>query len=107
MIIDTLTKPLGAQLQGHLPPDLKKDDGKLSVDIASKTTPEISIIDSKKISLWGFKAKVPFDIGLRCIYDPIQENGYANLAHAIIVGFQEEDEALPGILARAAIKVKD
>lgn len=62
--------------------------GEISVDIASKTTPEKSIMGA--IALAGFVAKVPKDLGNPVVEKPIEEDlehGIeANPAHALITG---------------------
>lgn len=83
-------------------PRPKKDDGKLSVDIESLTTLEAAIIDSAKYVLYRIAVSLVFELGLDCIYDPILSEGKVNLAHALITGFDEEDESIPGILSRQA-----
>ncbi len=52
----------------------------LSVDIASKTTPEKSIRNFAALS--GFLAKVPIKLGYPVIEDPVEGNN----AHALIKG---------------------
>ena len=81
-----------------------KDEGKLSVDIERLTTKEKCIIDPGKFVLFQVKASVPHNAGLKCIYDPLkyEEDGVDNPAHALITGFDLEDESVPGILARQA-----
>lgn len=79
-----------------------KDDGKLSVDIESLTTLENSIFDPIKFVLYRISVAIVSGLGLQCIYDPIIEENYENLAHSLIIGFDEDDESVPGILARQA-----
>jgi hypothetical protein len=52
----------------------------LSVDIASKTTPEKSINNFDALS--GFLAEVPIKLGYQVIEDPVEDND----AHALIKG---------------------
>jgi hypothetical protein len=52
----------------------------LSVDIASKTTPEKSINNFAALS--GFLAEVPIKLGYLVIEDPVEDND----AHALIKG---------------------
>lgn len=79
-----------------------KDDGKLSVDIESMISLENAIIDPIKFILYKFSVALVNDLGLDCVYDPITNGEFQNLAHALVVGFDEEDESVPGILARKA-----
>ncbi|MGF1639165.1 MAG: hypothetical protein ACFCUU_18960 [Cyclobacteriaceae bacterium] len=83
-------------------PRPKKDDGKLSVDIERLTTIEKAVIDPLRFVLYRISASFIFKIGLNCIYDPILEENFENIAHAVVIGFDEEDESLSGILARKA-----
>ncbi|MCK9452739.1 MAG: hypothetical protein M0Q90_13685 [Bacteroidales bacterium] len=39
-------------------------------------------------------------LNLQCVFDPKDDN----VAHALITGFDPEDESIPGILARASTK---
>ncbi len=78
-----------------------KDDGKLSVDIERLTTYEKAIDDSERFVLFSFFSDLAFKLGLNCIYDPVKN---INLAHAIITGFPNDDESIPGILARSSVK---
>lgn len=82
-----------------------KDEGRLSVDIERLCTLETAIGDSVKFILYRFSAFLVFQLGLDCIYDPIIKDGYENLAHALIVGFDEDDESIPGILARKSVVI--
>lgn len=79
-----------------------KDEGKLSVDIERLTTYEKAISDPTKFMLFSFFAELPHQLGLECIYDPKidAENNFENLAHSLVIGFEEEDESIPGILSR-------
>ncbi len=79
-----------------------KDNGKLSVDIERLTTYKKAIIDSNRFVLFAFLAEIAYQLGLNCIYEPI--NGF-NPAHALITGFPDDDESIPGILARQAYRV--
>jgi hypothetical protein len=84
-----------------------KDEGKLSVDIERLTTYEKAILDVNKFRLYQIKAEIAYSIELKCIYDPLtlEDNNVANLAHSLIVGFEEEDEAKSAILAKNATKI--
>lgn len=79
-----------------------KDDGKLSVDIERLTTFEKSILDPIKYVLYRISTSLVFDLGLKCIYDPVANDEFENLAHALVIGFDNEDESIPGILSRKA-----
>jgi len=77
-----------------------KDEGKLSVDIKSLTSFLEAIADERKFILFSVLAKIVYDLNLQCTYDP-EDN---NPAHALITGFDPEDESIPGILARVSTK---
>ena len=77
-----------------------RDEGKLSVDIESLTTLEKAINDPIRFVLYRISTALVYRLGLDCIYDPIQSETMENLAHAIVIGFKENDESVPGILAR-------
>jgi hypothetical protein len=79
-----------------------KDEGKLSVDIKSLTNFSISIDDEQRFRLFEIIASLVYKLKLKCIYDPLLPE---NPAHAIITGFDPEDESIPGILARSAREV--
>ena len=83
-----------------------KDDGKLSVDIERLTSLEQSIVDPLKFVLYRISTSLVYGLGLDCIYDPILTDNYKNLAHALVIGFDKEDESIPGILARKAEYIK-
>ncbi len=82
-----------------------KDNGKLSVDIERLTSFEKSILDPLRFVLYRISTTLIIDLGLECIYDPISNKEYENLAHSLVVGFKEEDESIPGILARKAVYI--
>lgn len=75
-----------------------KDNGKLSVEIKSMTSFQEAIVNAEKFRLFNVLAKLVYELGLSCIYDPIDNN----IAHALITGFDPEDESVPGILARSS-----
>jgi hypothetical protein len=79
-----------------------KDEGKLSVDIKSLTNFTDSIKDEQRFRLFGLMVSVVYKLKLKCTYDPVLPE---NPAHAIITGFDPEDESIPGILARNAREV--
>ena len=65
----------------------------ISVDLASKTTPQNSIRDS--LGLAGFKAMIPINLGHRVVEDPIVDDPIIpdNPAHALILGFIDKKKA--------------
>lgn len=79
-----------------LDPNYIRDDGTLtsfafslrsgvkgiSVNIERLTTYQKSILDANRFRLYFVKAKVPRDLGLQCVHDPIKDN----YAHALIDG---------------------
>jgi len=75
-----------------------KDKGQLSVDIKRLTNFYSAIHDQNRFLLFSILSKLVVDLGLSCIYEPLEDN----LAHALIVGFDPEDESVPGIFARAS-----
>lgn len=75
-----------------------KDDGKLSIEIKSLTSFFEAIKDERKYLLFSILSKIVYNLNLQCIYDPEDDNP----AHALITGFDPEDESIPGILARAS-----
>ena len=77
-----------------------KDEGRLSVDIKSLTSFFEAIGDERRFLLFSILSKIVYDLNLQCIYDPEDYN----LAHALITGFDPNDESIPGILARTSIK---
>jgi hypothetical protein len=85
-----------------------KDEGKLSVDIESLVSDwDFAINDITKFRLYKIEAALPHSLGLTCNYDPltIAADGLENPAHGLIIDFPEEDESLPGILSKNAVKV--
>jgi len=60
----------------------------ISVDLASKTTPQKSIKNSS--GLKGFKAMIPINLGHRVVEDPIIPD---NPAHALILGVINKKKA--------------
>lgn len=77
-----------------------KDEGRLSVDIKSLTSFLFAVGDQHKYLLFSILSNLVYDLGLCCIYDPLPDNS----AHALITGFDPDDESIPGILARASAK---
>lgn len=84
-----------------------KDEGKLSVDVKSLTTPEVAIGSPATYFLFELSAKNIESIGLETWYDPLTqaEHGIENPAHAFINGMEEEDEILPVQLASFSRRV--
>lgn len=81
-----------------------KDEGKLSVDAASLTTPEQSVRDLGKFALSAVANTDVTAIGLSAFHDPctIVEHGFENPAHAYIWGMDEDDDIKPALLAQKA-----
>jgi len=82
----------------------EKDNGELSVDVKSLTTPEKSIGDQLNL--------IPFEISnlsvlgiekLSTLHDRLIDG--SNYAHAVILGMTLEAEISPGILARKSKRV--
>lgn len=65
----------------------------ISVDLASKTTPQKSIRDS--LGLTEFKATIPINLGHRVVEDPIVDDPIIpdNPAHALILGVIDKKKA--------------
>lgn len=82
-----------------------KDEGKLSVNIESMTSFESAIIDPIKFILYRISVTLVNELGLDCIYDPLVNGDFENLAHALVIGFDEEDESVPAILSRKAQQI--
>lgn len=84
-----------------------KDEGKLSVDAASLTTPEQSVRDLSKFALASLAQTDVKAIGLSTFYDPctIADHGFDNPAHAYIWGIDEDDDLKPALLAQIAFVV--
>jgi hypothetical protein len=84
-----------------------KDNGKLSVDVASLTTPEQSVRDLDKFALASVANADVRAIGLAGFYDPctVEKHGFDNPAHAYIWGMADEDDILPALLAQHAVVI--
>lgn len=80
-----------------------KDNGRLSVNIKELTTYAASIQDIQKFKLFEIFASLVYECKLKCMFDPLDDNP----AHALITGFDSEDESLPGSLARNSREVID
>ncbi|MEP7266223.1 MAG: hypothetical protein ABI844_01260 [Saprospiraceae bacterium] len=78
-----------------------KDDGQLSVDIASLTSPEVSIGDQLKFGLLKIKNESVIQCELKTYFDAVP----GNQAHALIVGMEMEDEVKPALLAEGSQRV--
>jgi len=81
----------------------EQDEGKLSVDLKSKTTPISSVGDPSKYFLFELKNSTVKEIGLDSIYDPLDDG--VNDAHSLIIGMSLDDEVAPGYLARKSKRV--
>lgn len=78
-----------------------KDNGELSVDVKSLTTPEKAISDSHKFFLVEIQNKSVLKIENLCTFhDPLRDG--TNNAHAVITGMTIDDDVIPGLLARAS-----
>ncbi|MBD2756994.1 hypothetical protein [Spirosoma validum] len=84
-----------------------KDGGKLSVDVASLTTPEQSVRDLSKFALASLTNVDVKAIGLSTYYDPctVEEHGFDNPAHAYIWGMDDDDDIKPALLAQKAVVI--
>ncbi|HNT21382.1 MAG TPA: hypothetical protein PKL70_13200 [Saprospiraceae bacterium] len=80
----------------------EKDNGELSVNIKSLTTPETTVIDPSQFLLYEIHNKVVEENNLSTWHDPLPENK----AHAVIIGMDIDDDIIPGILARRSIRVR-
>ena len=85
-----------------------KDEGKLSVDVASLTTPEQSMRDLNKFALACLTNADVKAIGLSTFHDPctIDRHGFDNPAHAYIWGMDNDDEIYPALLAQKATVIR-
>jgi hypothetical protein len=79
----------------------EKDNGQLSVDVKSLSTPEKSIGDASKFMLLELPAQAVYDLELYTCYDPLPTNP----AHAFIGGMDLEDDLQPKLLAEKAYKI--
>lgn len=84
-----------------------KDEGKLSVDVASLTTPEQSVRDLGKFALASLSSTDVKAVGLSTFYDPctITKHGFDNPAHAYIWGMDDDDDIKPALLAQKAVVI--
>ena len=84
----------------------EKDNGELSVDVKSMTSPEQAVIDKASFFLFEIPNSDVLDIEnptLTTYHSPLPEG--KNDAHAVIVGMEITDEITPGLLARLSRKV--
>ncbi len=81
----------------------EQDNGELSVDAASLTTPQTSIVNPEKFKLFEVSHPDVKDCGVSGYLCPID----GNQAHSAIIGenFTIEDDVTPGLLARKAKNV--
>lgn len=84
-----------------------KDQGKLSVDVKSLTTPNTAIGSPEKYFLFELSVTSVELLDLYACYEPLNEaeHGIENPAHAYIQGLDEEDDIKPAQLALAARRV--
>ncbi|MDX2247539.1 MAG: hypothetical protein SF052_12215 [Bacteroidia bacterium] len=83
-----------------------KDNGELSVDIKSLTTPDKAVGDSSRFYLFELSNRYVLqitDTKLVTYYDPLPDG--SNNAHAVIVGMVPEDDIIPALLAKASKRV--
>ncbi len=86
-----------------------KDRGELSVDVVRYTTPERSVtkggaIEKGKFMLYQISVKDVLKLDLLVCHDPLilAIHGVDNPAHAFIWGIEDDDDIVPGLLARSA-----
>lgn len=79
----------------------EKDKSELSVDVKSMTIPEAAVLDASKFMLFEIANEEVINIGLVTEHDPLIDNP----AYAVVLGMAEEDDILPGLLARKARRV--
>ena len=84
-----------------------KDKGELSVDVRSMTTPESAVAEDSRYMLFEIANLEVINAGLCTEHDPltVELDGVDNPAHAVILGMAEDDDVLPGLLARRARRV--
>jgi hypothetical protein len=79
----------------------EKDNGQLSVDVQSLTTPEKAVGDLLKYFLFDLPNEAVLSLGLESYHDELPDNP----AHAFISGMIMEDDIMPGQLARLSKRV--
>ena len=80
-----------------------KDEGELSVDVRSLTTPEKSVSDPAKFFLSEISNIDVIALNLKTIHDPLDDE--TNDAHSLILGLVEGDETIPLALAQMSKRV--
>jgi hypothetical protein len=80
---------------------LRAGEAELSVDVKSMTTAAIAVKDPKKFSLFEIGVQTVESYNLQVFHDSVDGNS----AHAGIVGLDEDDDIIPGLLARASKQV--
>lgn len=81
----------------------EKDNGELSVDIKSLTTPEKAVGDTNRFFLFELHNQEVEKLQLHTWHDPLPD-GF-NDAHAVIIGMTMDDDIQPGLLARKSKRV--
>lgn len=80
------------------------DNGELSVDVKSMTTPAKSIGNQLRHFLFEISNQSVLNIeNLNTLHDPLPDG--TNNAHAVITGMSLADEIIPGLLARKSKRV--
>jgi hypothetical protein len=77
------------------------DNGELSVDVKSLTSPEISIRDKNSYMLFEIIIEEVRSLLLDAEHDPIETNP----AHAVIIGMNDDDDITPLELAKRSRRV--
>ena len=80
-----------------------KDNGKLSVDVKSMTSPEKSVGNASRFFLFELPNQAVIESVLSTYHDPLEDG--SNDAHAVILGMDLDDDVAPGVLARASKRV--
>jgi hypothetical protein len=84
----------------------EKDNGELSVDVKSMTTPKKSVGNPERFFLFEIPNSVVLNTSspqLQTFHTPLLDG--SNDAHSVIVGMTLGDEVIPGILAKASKRV--
>lgn len=68
-----------------------KDEGKLSVDVASMTDPLTSIVDASRFALYEIQNQAIILLELSTFHEPLPNNP----AHVVVVGTNIDDEIIP------------
>ena len=76
------------------------DDGELSVDVESLTTPAVLIKDASAFMLFRIANLKVLELKLQTFHAPMPDD--TNDAHAVIVGMRIEDDILPRMLAQSS-----